>query len=134
VYASLLARSRDFGPALEALRIAAFLDIDDLTGSTSGGLHLATMGGLWQALAFGFGGVRARAGLLHVDPVLPPSWSALELRVRFRGAAVRLRKEHAHLSISTDRAVDVVVSGATHTIERGTTGFRRRGPDWELLP
>ena len=37
------------------------MDLDDLTGSTAGGLHLATMGGLWQALAFGFAGLRPRA-------------------------------------------------------------------------
>ena len=32
------------------------IDLDDLTGTTAGGLHLATMGGLWHALRFGFGG------------------------------------------------------------------------------
>ena len=81
IHASLLARARDFDRALEALRIAVRMDLDDLTGSTARGLHLATMGGTWQALAFGFAGLRPRAGMLHVDPVLPPSWSALELRV-----------------------------------------------------
>jgi hypothetical protein len=131
IYASLLARARDFEPALDALRTAAFLDLDDLTGSSSAGLHLATMGGVWQALAFGFGGLRARSGRLHLDPVLPPTWSALEFRVRFRGAAVRIRKEHAHLSVTTDRPVDLVVSGKAVTGDRGTTRFRRHGPDWE---
>ena len=60
-HASLLARAGRYRAALEALRIAARMDLDDLTGSTAGGLHLATMGGLWQALAFGFGGIRPRA-------------------------------------------------------------------------
>ena len=86
IHASVLARARDFDRALQALRIAARMDLDDLTDSTAGGLHLATMGGMWQALAFGFAGLRPHAGMLHVDPVLPPSWSALELRVRFRGS------------------------------------------------
>ena len=45
-------------PAVEALRLAARIDLDDLTGTTAGGLHLATMGGVWQALAFGFAGAR----------------------------------------------------------------------------
>ena len=45
IHASLLARGRDFDRALEALRIAARMDLDDLTGSTAQGLHLATMGG-----------------------------------------------------------------------------------------
>jgi len=134
IFASLLARARDFESALGALRIAASMDIDNLTGSTSAGLHLATMGGLWQALAFGFAGLRARSGMLHVDPVLPPSWSALELRLSFRGAAVRFRKERAQLSISTDRPISIVVGGMAYTAEPGTSAFRRRGPNWELTP
>ena len=90
IHASVLARAHDFEPALEALRIAARMDFDDLTGSSAQGLHLATMGGVWQALAFGFMGLRPRAGMLHVDPVLPPTWSALELRLRFHGAKLQM--------------------------------------------
>ena len=93
VHASLLARAGRFREALRALRIAARIDLDDLTTSTAGGLHLATMGGLWQALVFGFAGVRPRGGALVVDPRLPPEWGAIELRLRFRGSPLRL---HIH--------------------------------------
>ena len=67
------------------------MDLDDLTGSTAGGLHLATMGGLWQALAFGFAGIRPRGDALLVDPRLPKEWNALEFALRFRGRPLRLR-------------------------------------------
>ncbi len=132
-HAALEARARDFDRALEALRLAARMDLDDLTGSAGAGLHLATMGGLWQALAFGFAGLRPRNGMLHVDPVLPPAWSALELSVLFRGAKVRIRKERAHLSINTDRRTPVVVGGTPFTAGPGKLEFRRRGPHWEPL-
>ena len=91
ITAGLLARSGRYRKALEALHIAARLDLDDLSGSTAGGLHLATMGGLWQALAFGFGGIRPRGETLLVEPRLPPEWTALELALRFRGTPLRLR-------------------------------------------
>jgi hypothetical protein len=48
------------------------------------------MGGLWQALAFGFAGLRARGGVLEVDPQLPADWRSLEMRLAFRGRRVRL--------------------------------------------
>jgi len=131
IHASVLARARDFEPALEALRIAARMDLDDLTGSTALGLHLATMGGLWQALAFGFAGLRPRAGMLHVDPVLPPSWSALELRVRFRDSRVHVRKERARLSITSERRISVVVGGTPFAVGPGNLAFRRHGSKWE---
>jgi trehalose/maltose hydrolase-like predicted phosphorylase len=91
VNASVLARAGRYRPALEALRIAARMDLDDLSGSAAGGLHLATMGGLWQALVFGFGGIRPGADALLVDPRLPKEWNALEFSLRFRGRPLRLR-------------------------------------------
>jgi len=94
VHASLLARAGRYRPALDALRVAARMDLDDLSGSTAGGLHLATMGGVWQALAFGFAGIRPNGDRLLVDPRLPPEWNALELAVRLRGAPLRLRIDH----------------------------------------
>ena len=132
-HASLLARTGDCDAALDALRLAARMDLDDLTGSTAAGLHLATMGGLWQAVVLGFGGVRPRAGMLQVDPVLPSSWSALELRVRFHGSKVRVRAEHARLYIETDRTTAVVIGGTKFAVGPGMLECRRRGPDWEPI-
>jgi len=133
IHASVLARARDFERALQALTIAARMDLDDLTGSTAQGLHLATMGGMWQALAYGFAGLRPRAGMLHVDPTLPPSWSALELRVVFHGSRVRVRRERADLSIWTDGRTSVVVGGTPYAKSPGTLEFRRRGAQWEPI-
>ena len=99
IHASLLARAGRYRAALESLRIAARLDLDDLTGTTSGGVHVATMGGLWQALVFGFAGVRPRGDRLLVDPRLPPEWHAIEVALRFRGEPLRLRVDRAGVSL-----------------------------------
>jgi trehalose/maltose hydrolase-like predicted phosphorylase len=102
IHASLFARAGRYRPALEALRVAARMDLDDLTATTAGGLHLATMGGLWQALAFGFAGIRAFDGRLTIDPRLPPEWAALELGLRFRGEPFRVRIEHDSVRIDSN--------------------------------
>jgi trehalose/maltose hydrolase-like predicted phosphorylase len=99
VHASLLARAGRFREALPALRIPARIDLDDLTGSTATGVHLATMGGLWQALVFGFAGVRPRADGLRVEPHLPPQWEALELGLRFHGSPLSLRIDRAGVEL-----------------------------------
>jgi trehalose/maltose hydrolase-like predicted phosphorylase/hydroxymethylpyrimidine pyrophosphatase-like HAD family hydrolase len=99
IHAALHARAGRFRDALAALAIAAGIDLDDLTGSTASGVHLATMGGLWQALVFGFAGVRPRDGVLVVDPRLPPEWGALELRLRFRGHPLGLRIDRAGVTL-----------------------------------
>jgi len=91
VHAAVLARAGRFPEALAALRIAARIDLDDLTGTTASGVHLATMGGLWQAIVFGFAGVRPRGSGLVVEPRLPPEWTSLQLRLQFRGSPLTLR-------------------------------------------
>ena len=77
------------GPAMARgrglLELAAFLDLDDLTGTTAGGLHLATMGGLWQAMTVGMLGLRPTAAGLAVDPRVPPDLGPMRHRVMFRG-------------------------------------------------
>ncbi len=101
VHAALLARAGQPERALEMFRMAARLDLDDRTGTTAEGLHLATLGGVWQALASGFLGVRADQGMLAVDPCLPEDWGALGLRFRFHRwpllRARRTRSPHHHL-------------------------------------
>ena len=62
---------RALDEALESLRLTARIDLDDLSEATAGGVHLGAMGTVWQALAWGFAGVRAEAGALRVDPRLP---------------------------------------------------------------
>jgi trehalose/maltose hydrolase-like predicted phosphorylase len=102
VHASVLARAGRLGRAVQLLRIAAAIDLDDLTGSAAGGLHLATMGGVWQALAFGFAGLRPCDDVLTVDPHLPEGWEELEVRVRFRGRRARVRIRHDGVSVEGD--------------------------------
>jgi trehalose/maltose hydrolase-like predicted phosphorylase len=125
IHAALFARAGRMGPAVDALRLSCRIDVDDLTGTTAGGLHLATMGGVWQALVFGFAGVRASSGELVLDPRLPEAWDALELRLQYRGYPLRIRIEHEALEIDAHPAVPVSVGG------RLGRHFVRRGGIWE---
>jgi trehalose/maltose hydrolase-like predicted phosphorylase/hydroxymethylpyrimidine pyrophosphatase-like HAD family hydrolase len=100
IHSALLARAGRFGTALEALRLSSRLDVDDLTATTAGGLHLATLGGVWQALVFGFAGVRVKGDALVVDPRLPDAWNSLELRLKFRGRPLEIRIEEDSVFIN----------------------------------
>jgi trehalose/maltose hydrolase-like predicted phosphorylase len=112
IHASLLARAGDPQHALELFRIAARLDLDDLTGTTGGGLHLAAMGGTWQALAYGFLGLRADGDALSVDPCLPDEWEMLGLRFRFLGRSIDVRAEHDRVRIGCDKPLVIRLRGS----------------------
>ena len=71
IHAALAARLGDVGLAVEAFRMAAEVDLSDNMGNAARGLHMATMGGVWQAAVMGFGGVRRHDEALVLDPHLP---------------------------------------------------------------
>ena len=85
IHAAVFARAGRLDEALDALRLAASIDLEDLTGTTASGLHLATMGSVWQALAYGFAGIRPGRDFLYGHPSFPAQWSALESRFGVQG-------------------------------------------------
>ncbi len=133
IHAALFARTRDDRHALEALRVAARIDLDDLTMTTAGGLHLATLGSVWHALVLGFAGMRPdTAGMLTLDPRLPGEWSGFEVSVRFRGHRVRVRKERGLATVWSDGPVRVVAGDCQFEPTAAGTHLVRRGSEWEI--
>jgi len=121
ISASLLARAGRPDAAMRLLRLAMRLDLDDLTGSTSAGLHMATFGGVWQAVIFGFLGARVRAGVLLLDPCLPSAWGALHVRMRCLNRRVGIRVREGAVEITTDRPMTVQLSGTPAVRVSGRT-------------
>lgn len=128
IHAALFARAGRLDDAVNALKLTARIDLDDLSETTAGGVHLAAMGSVWQALAFGFLGIRAADGVLRLDPHLPTGWDALSLRLRFHGARVQLRVESDEVQISTDRRMLLLLGeeGDPSAIDVGTTRLPHR--------
>jgi trehalose/maltose hydrolase-like predicted phosphorylase len=129
VHAALLARAGRPDDALVPFRLAAAMDLVDLTGTTAAGLHLATMGGVWQAVVHGFGGVQATNGVLRVDPHLPESWRSITLRCRFQGSPVELRLRPGRADIVCEHPVRVAFGDgrATPLLPPGGTLHDERG-------
>ena len=87
VHAALLARAGRLDEAVDALSMTARLDLDESLTSAALGMHAATMGGLWQALVTGFGGIRPLDDALLVDPRMPEAWGHVRSRSATAGAA-----------------------------------------------
>jgi trehalose/maltose hydrolase-like predicted phosphorylase len=111
IHASVLAREGRTDEARRMFEMSAYLDLEDLTGTSTKGLHVATMGGVWQALVAGFLGVRAEAdGTLVVDPHLPPEWGTVDVRFWYRGARVGVRAGNGPVEVSTDAPLNVRIA------------------------
>ena len=109
--------------ARAALAMTARIDLDDVSGSTAGGVHVAAMGSVWQALVFGFAGARPRGDALALDPRLADGWELLELRLRFRTAQLRITVRDSAIEVTSDQPTPLSVAGAS-PVTVGPSGHR----------
>ncbi len=78
--------------AYEMLMYAASMDLEDAKGNVEDGIHAAAAGGLWEAVIFGFAGIRLdRNGDLVVDPHLPDHWRSVSFRLCIHGQQRTIR-------------------------------------------
>jgi len=112
VHATLLARAGRPDEALALLALAIAVDLEDLTETTAGGLHLANLGGIWQAVIHGFAGVKVDGPddrALVIDPHLPRGWDELRIALNWHGTPLRLtcRTDSVHVAASAPVTVQV---------------------------
>lgn len=132
ITASLLARTGRLDEAVHWLDIALRLDLDDISHTTAGGLHLATMGGVWQAIANGFLGLRPRNGSLHVDPRVPADWGTITLRCTYHGVPVVVSASAEKLRLIASKPIDVTIGNDPLMHRRTQLVAERTAQDWSL--
>jgi kojibiose phosphorylase len=90
LHALVAARLGHGAIARSYIRQAGEIDLANNMGNAAGGVHIAALGGLWQAAVFGVAGVRPREDGIALDPHLLPGWSEMRCSVQWRGRVLRL--------------------------------------------
>ncbi|MDF5709822.1 MAG: glycoside hydrolase family 65 protein [Nostoc sp. S4] len=63
---------------------SALVDLEDVRLNAGEGVHAASAGGVWQAVVFGFAGIRMTQFGPVACPNLPPNWTRLKFRMQWR--------------------------------------------------
>jgi len=112
--------------ALRYFHDALYVDLDNLHGNTVDGMHIASTGGVWGGLVFGFGGLRDSNDGLNFDPRLPACWDSLRFRVAWRGARmlVEVTEDQICFTVETEETpgseVPLAVRGEDHVVTKGS--------------
>ena len=92
IYTILCTEAGEVDRAYKYLKYSLYGDLYDNYGNVKHGIHAASLGGVWQAVVFGFAGVRMKsrgegeAGeLLTVNPRLPENWKRLQFNLCWQG-------------------------------------------------
>ena len=89
--------------AIHYFHESLYVDLANLHGNTVDGLHIASTGGVWNALVFGFGGMRDHDGRLSFSPRLPVTWPGLTFRICWHGSRILVE-------LTQDRVVFTVLA------------------------
>jgi beta-phosphoglucomutase len=101
----------------------ARMDLDDVNGNVSTGVHTAAMAGTWISLVNGFAGMRDVGGQLSFNPRLPRQWRRLRFRLRVRGTRleVALTRGKASYTLQEGDALAIVHRGKRIGLSKGAT-------------
>ena len=103
----------DFEKELKYFEFAAVMDLADVAGNVVDGAHLASIGGTWMALVYGFGGFRDFDGRFTFNPRLPSEWEFLRFPLTIRGQTleVDIRKDEVTYTLTKGSGLPIEHAG-----------------------
>lgn len=105
--------------AYEMYLRTARLDLDNYNNDTEDGCHITSMAGTWMSVVQGFGGLRVKDGVLHLNPFIPGHWSSFSFKVMFRGSRLKVNVTEGTIVIlnETDIPAQLNVGGKEYSID-----------------
>jgi trehalose/maltose hydrolase-like predicted phosphorylase len=102
---------------------AAWVAHPDRYGNSAGGVRIAGLGALWQAVMLGFAGLDLRGDMLGIDPMLPPQWRSLSFRVCWRGRSVgiRIAGKSVEAKLVDGEPMEMRIAATTRKLTEGAT-------------
>jgi alpha,alpha-trehalose phosphorylase len=88
--------------AMQYFRRALWMDLGDMQGNTTDGVHVASAGGVWMTIVQGFAGLSHDGESIQFDPRLPDEWQGLRFKLRIRGVTLSVDLTHERLRLFTD--------------------------------
>ena len=118
IHALIAARIGDKACAQSYLKKAAEIDLGNNMGNAAAGVHAAALGGLWQAVVFGFAGIRTRPDGVSIAPNLFSHWRRLSFPLQWRGRRLRvcIEAESVRVDVAGDEPFRLGLEGGSEVI------------------
>ena len=118
--------------AHELWQKAARVDLNQNKLASQGGIHAAAMGGIWQDVVLGFGGLHIQNDKITLKPNLPSAWESLAFPFVYRGNRFRCEICQDEIFVTClASAVDVTqisINDEWVAVHSGQVVFREKRP------
>ena len=143
IYTILCTEAGEVDRPYKYLKHSLYGDLYDNYGNVKHGVHAASLGGVWQAVVFGFAGVRMKSSgagesgeILTVNPILPENWERLQFNLCWQGFKLKFDMSAGGVGILFRSASDAGDDGAgvTLPIEVGGKLYEIPGNKMTVIP
>ena len=112
--------------AFEYFQYGLLMDVADVAGNVKDGVHLATAGGTWMGIVYGFAGMRDEDGRLRFSPRLPSGIRRLTFRLLAQGRRleVELSPAEARYTLLEGDAFEFEHQGQAVRLDRAAPTIR----------
>jgi trehalose/maltose hydrolase-like predicted phosphorylase len=94
----------------------------DRDPNSAGGVRIAGLGAVWQAVVLGFAGLDLAGDVPMLAPKLPPAWRSLSFQFCWRGrlVAIRIAGGLVRATLTAGEAMDLRIGQTQHGLTTGT--------------
>jgi kojibiose phosphorylase len=79
--------------------MAVQTDLLDVPKNTAEGIHAANLGGIWQALIFGYAGLKCTKDEVSINPKLPWNLKTLSFRFFYKGDLYEVQEHNQYVNV-----------------------------------
>ena len=118
IYSIVASNIGYYDKAYELYLRSSRLDIDNYNNDTEDGLHITSTAGSWLAIVHGFGGLRVRDNMLHLNPVLPKQWTSYSFCIYFRGRRISIyvMDDMVRVSLMEGKGISLKIRDKEYTL------------------
>jgi len=117
VEAIIAAQTGDIDKAIRYGMAALLMDLADVGGNVKDGCHIASMGGTWMMLTYGFGGMRDNDGMLSFWPRRAPEDNAiLRFPLTYRGQMLEIELARNEVQYALREGEGLVIRHETEDV------------------
>jgi len=108
IHAAVASRIGKIESAYNLFQRAARIDLGENMNSSDKGLHSASLGGLWQAIIFGFAGFNYKDKKVYLNPKLPNKWNMVSFKIKVRDNVYQLAITKEKINIQEIRVKEPI--------------------------
>jgi kojibiose phosphorylase len=130
IHSIVACQCQDLNRAYNLFNVSLRDDISNLYNNTKEGIHAASLGGIWQAVVFGFAGISIKKEVLFINPLMPRTWKKLIFSLNWRNNLLKLELTNEIIKLKIisrkNKSVKIGMFNEVHLLKTNKTHIFKR--------